>query len=121
MAPQVLDVTAAGDRRDAVQRDVQALRDGNVVAVPPGTVHIALPSGLAERAVQRLLNLRGGKLEGPATLALRSTDDLLDYVPKLPPVGQRLARRCWPGPVTLHLPDAQAESAVHRLPPKVRE
>jgi tRNA threonylcarbamoyl adenosine modification protein (Sua5/YciO/YrdC/YwlC family) len=121
MAPQVLDVTAASDPRDAVHRVVQALVEGKVVALPTETVYIAAASGLVERAVQRLLALRGGKLDGPATLAVRSMEEVLDYVPQLPRVGQRLARRCWPGPVTLQLADAQADSAVYRLPPKVRE
>lgn len=121
MAPQVLDVTAAGDPRDAVHRVVQALVEGKVVALPTETVYIAAASGLHERAVQRLLTLRDGKIEGPATLAVRSTEEVLDYVPQLPVIGQRLARRCWPGPVTLQLPDAHPESAVHRLSPKVRE
>jgi tRNA threonylcarbamoyl adenosine modification protein (Sua5/YciO/YrdC/YwlC family) len=121
MAPQVLDVTAASDPRDAVHRVVQALVEGKVVALPTETVYIAAASGLVERAVQRLLSLRGGKLDGPATLAVRSMEEVLDYVPQLPRVGQRLARRCWPGPVTLQLADAQADSAVYRLPPKVRE
>src|SRR5438034_7977460 len=121
MAPQVLDLAAAGDPRDAVHRVVQALVEGKVVALPTETVYIAAASGLAERAVQRLLAVRGGKLDGPATLAVRSTEEVLDYVPQLPRVGQRLARRCWPGPVTLQLEDAHPESAVHRLPPRVRD
>jgi tRNA threonylcarbamoyl adenosine modification protein (Sua5/YciO/YrdC/YwlC family) len=121
MAPQVLDVTAASDPRDAIHRVVQALVEGKVVALPTETVYIAAASGLAERAVQRLLAIRGGKLAGPATLAVRSTEEVFDYVPEIPPLGQRLARRCWPGPVTLQLADSHPESAVHRLPPKVRE
>jgi tRNA threonylcarbamoyl adenosine modification protein (Sua5/YciO/YrdC/YwlC family) len=121
MAPQVLDVTAASDPRDAVHRAVQALVEGKVVALPTETVYIAAASALSARGVERLLNLRQGRLDGPATLAVRSTDEVLDYVPVLPRVGQRLARRCWPGPVTLQLADAHPESAVHRLPPKVRE
>ena len=52
---------------------------------------------------------------------MRSVDDVLDYVPQLPPVGERLARRCWPGPVTLELADAQPESVVQRLPASVRD
>lgn len=121
MAPQVLDVTAAADPRDLVHRVVQALVEGKVVALPTETVYIAAASGLADRAVQRLLALRDGKLDGPATLAVRSVDEVLDYIPRLPRVGQRLARRCWPGPVTLQLADAHPESAVHRLPPRVKE
>ena len=121
MAPQVLDVTAASDPRDAVHRVVQALVEGKIVALPTETVYIVAASGLADRAVQRLLSLRDGKLEGPATLAVRSTDEVLDYVPELPRIGQRLARRCWPGPVTLQLADAHPESAIQRLPPRVRQ
>jgi tRNA threonylcarbamoyl adenosine modification protein (Sua5/YciO/YrdC/YwlC family) len=121
MAPQVLEVAATSDPRDAVHRVVQALVEGKVVALPTETVYIAAASGLSERAVQRLFALRGGKLGEPATLAVRSMDEVLDYVPELPRVGRRLARRCWPGPVTLQLVDAHPESAVHRLPAKVRE
>jgi tRNA A37 threonylcarbamoyladenosine synthetase subunit TsaC/SUA5/YrdC len=84
MAPQVLDVSAAGDPRDLVHRVVQALVEGKVVALPTETVYIAAASGLADRAVQRLLALRQGKLEGPATLAVRSVEEVLDYVPRLP-------------------------------------
>jgi len=121
MAPQVLDVSAGGDPRDLVHRVVQALVEGKVVALPTETVYIAAASGLADKAVQRLLALRQGKFDGPATLAVRGVDEVLDYVPRLPPIGQRLARRCWPGPVTLQLADAHPESAIHRLPPRVKE
>jgi tRNA threonylcarbamoyl adenosine modification protein (Sua5/YciO/YrdC/YwlC family) len=120
MAPLVLDVSAASDPRDVVHRAVQALVEGKVVALPTETVYMAAASGLSERAVARLLALRSGKLDGPATLAVRGTDDVLDYVLELPPVGLRLARRCWPGPVTLQLADAHPESAVHRLPKSVK-
>ncbi|HEX5104452.1 MAG TPA: Sua5/YciO/YrdC/YwlC family protein [Pirellulaceae bacterium] len=120
MAPLVLDVTAAEDPSDAVHRAVQALVEGKVVALPTETVYIAAASALSESAVQRLLNLRSGQLEGPATLAVRSTEEVLDYVPQLPPIGQRLARRCWPGPVTMQLADAHPDSAIHRLPKQSR-
>jgi len=121
MAPLVIDTTAADDPRDAVHRAVQALVEGKVVGLPTETVYIAAASALNEQAVERLLAVRGGKIEGPLTLALRSIEDVLDYVPQLPPVGERLARRCWPGPMTLELADAQPESVVQRLPRPVRE
>jgi Putative translation factor (SUA5) len=121
MAPLVIDTTAADDPRDAVHRAVQALVEGKVVALPTETVYIAAASALCAPAVQRLTSLRAGGLEGPATLAVRSALDVLDYVPQLPPVGERLARRCWPGPVTLELADAQPESVVQRLPESVRD
>lgn len=120
MGPLFLDVTAADDPRDAVHRAVQALVEGRVVALPTETVYIAAASALSDKAVDRLLAIRDGKMAGPATLAVRSTDEVLDYVPQLPPLGLRLARRCWPGPVTLQLPDAHPDSAIQRLSAKVK-
>ena len=49
------------------------------------------------------------------TLAIKSADDVLDYVPDLSPLGRRLARRCWPGPVTLVAEDCHPESLVRQL------
>jgi protein-tyrosine phosphatase len=120
MTPLVIDATCADDPRDAIHRAVQALVEGKVVALPTETVYIAAASALCESAVMRLTGVRGGQLDGPATLAVRSAQDVFDYVPQLPPVGERLARRCWPGPVTLELADAQPESVVQRLPAAVR-
>jgi protein-tyrosine phosphatase len=121
MAPLLIDTVAADDPRDAIHRAVQALVEGKVVALPTETVYIAAASALSESAVLRLTALRSGNVGGPATLAVRSAHDVLDYVPQMPPVGERLARRCWPGPVTLELADAQPESVVQRLSPAVRE
>ena len=37
------------------------------------------------------------------------------------PLAQRLARRCWPGPVTLVVDDVHPESLLHQLPAGVRQ
>jgi protein-tyrosine phosphatase len=55
------------------------------------------------------------------TLAIRSADDALDYLPDLSSLGRRLARRCWPGPVTIVAEDCQPESLVRRLPQSVQK
>ena len=41
--------------------------------------------------------------------------------PNLSPLGQRLARRCWPGPVTLVVADHHPESLMQQLPPAVQQ
>ncbi|MDX1944985.1 MAG: Sua5/YciO/YrdC/YwlC family protein [Pirellulaceae bacterium] len=121
MAPQVIDISTTDDPRDATHRAVQALVEGKVVALPTETVYVAAASALHVKSVERLVAMRAGQFDGPATLAVRSVEDVLDYVPQLPAIGQRLARRCWPGPVTLELADAQPESVIQRLPGRVRE
>ena len=79
-------------------------------------------SALDEGAIQRLLDVkarRGG--EKPLTLAVKSADDALDYVPGMSPLARRLARRCWPGPVTLVCADNHPDSLVKHLPASVHE
>jgi tRNA A37 threonylcarbamoyladenosine synthetase subunit TsaC/SUA5/YrdC len=49
------------------------------------------------------------------SLALKSAEEALDWAPRITAVGRRIARRCWPGPVSMIVPDDHPESLVHRL------
>lgn len=119
MAPVVIDLRNAEDPRDVVHRVVAALAAGKLVAIPTETVYGVAASALSSDAVQRLLDAkkRDGK---PLALAIKSADDALDYVPSMSPLAQRLARRCWPGPLTMVLSDAHPESVITRLPTDVQ-
>jgi protein-tyrosine phosphatase len=119
-SPTIIDLSGMGDdTRDAVHRAVQAVAEGKLVVLPTETVYCLAASGLDDDAVNRVVTLRGDDCD-PPLLVLKSADDALDYVPQLPPLAVRLARRCWPGPLTLRLPDDHADSVVRRLPELVR-
>jgi tRNA threonylcarbamoyl adenosine modification protein (Sua5/YciO/YrdC/YwlC family) len=123
-APSIIDVGAIDDPRDAVHRAVQAVAEGRIVAIPTETVYCLAASGLDESAVQRVLEVRGeasGDAEAAPTVALKDFDDALDYIPDMPPLARRLARRCWPGPLTLRLKDNHPDSVLKRLPEATRE
>jgi len=121
MPPAVIDVRATEDSRDVVHRAVQALVEGRVVAVPTETVYGLAASALDEEAVARLLAIKQRRPGHPLTLAIKSADEARDYAPDMGPLAHRLARRCWPGPVTLVIADSHPESLVNRLPHRVRE
>ncbi len=121
MPPVVLDLRSADDSRDMIHRAVQALAEGKIVAFPTETVYGLAASALGEAAVDRLLNSKNRVAGRPLALAVRSADEALDYVPALGPLGQRLARRCWPGPVTLVVEDHHTESLVGQLPASVQK
>ena len=120
MSAFVIDIRSAEDLRDVVHRAVQALAEGRIVALPTETVYGLAVSALNETAVERLLNLKNRAANQPLTLAIKSAEEALDYVPSMTPLAQRLARRCWPGPVTLVLEDGEPESLLTRLPPLVQ-
>ncbi len=117
---QVIDVRRAEDSRDVVHQAVQVLAEGRVAAVPTETVYGLAASALDEAAVDRLIRIKGRKAGHALTLAVKSAEEARDYVPDMSPLAQRLARRCWPGPVTLVFDDAHPESLVRRLPARVQ-
>lgn len=121
MAPVVIDIRSADDTRDVVHRAVQALVEGKLVAFPTETVYGVAASALNAQAVQRLIDAKHRPAGQPLTLAVQSADAAYDYVPDMCPLGQRLARRCWPGPVTLVVKDRHPDSLLTQLPATVQE
>lgn len=121
MAAKVIDLNSAEDPRDVVHLAVQALAEGGLVVFPTETVYGIAASALNAEAVERLLQAKGRRSGHAVALAVKSAEDALDYVPDLPPLAQRLARRCWPGPITLVLDDKHPESAIRQLPPPVQQ
>ena len=120
MSAAVIDLNNVEDQRDVVHRAVEALADGKLVVFPTETVYGVAASALHEEAVNRLLTAKGRREDHPITLAIRSPDDALDYAPRMSPLGQRLARRCWPGPITLVVDDDHPDSVVRQLPTSVQ-
>ena len=121
MAAVTIDVRSADDIRDVVHRSVQALAEGKLVSFPTETVYGLAACALDEQAVDRIYEVKGRAARVPLTLAIKSPDEAFDYCPGMSPVAARLARRCWPGPVTLVLDDNHPESALRHLPAAVRK
>lgn len=121
MAPVVVDLKNAEDQRDVVHRAVQAMAEGKLLVFPTETVYGLAASALHERAVDRLIEIKGRQAGHPLALAVKSADDALDYVPEISVIGQRLARRCWPGPITLVFPNDHPDSLATQLPDLVRK
>jgi protein-tyrosine phosphatase len=121
MPPTVIDIRNAEDGRDVVHRAVQALAEGQLVALPTETVYGLAASACNAPAVERLLAVKGRPDNVPLALAIKSAEEALDYVPDMSPLASRLARRCWPGPITLVVDNQHRESLATQLPPSVRQ
>ncbi len=121
MPAAVIDLANVEDQRDVIHRAVEALAAGKLVAFPTETVYGVAASALNEEAIHALLEAKGRSYKQPFSLAIKSAEDALDYVPGISGLGQRLARRCWPGPITLVLDDQHPDSATRQLPPAVRQ
>jgi len=90
-------ICAPRSLRDAAE----ALRGGGVVAFPTETVYgLAVhPGKPAARA--RLRRVKGRDSRKPFQLLLASRRAAMARCPSMPAAARRLARACWPGPLTL--------------------
>jgi L-threonylcarbamoyladenylate synthase len=79
----------------------QALKEGGLVVFPTDTVYAVAASARHPDAVARLRRCTGRPDDQPLTVALHGPANLSAWVAEPGPLARRLARRCWPGPVTL--------------------
>ncbi|QDU57710.1 L-threonylcarbamoyladenylate synthase [Aeoliella mucimassa] len=121
MPPLVIDIHRTDDLRDVVHRAVQALVEGKLVAFPTETVYGVAASACNAEAVDRLLTTKSRDPGSPFALAIKSAGEARDYAPDMSPLAYRLARRCWPGPVTLVVDCDEKRGLVGQLAPSVRQ
>jgi len=121
MPPIVIDLRQTDDTRDVVHRAVQTLAEGKLVVFPTETVYGVGASARSASGVRRLFAAKGRSENTPLTLAIKSADEALDYAPNPGKIGLRLARRCWPGPITLVMDADDDASLVHQFPKEVRQ
>lgn len=107
----VIDWRQSPDVGAALEQMVRALQAGGVVALPTDTSYGLAANATSPEAVDTLLALS----PEPATLvlAVRDANDALAWVPEMSPLAQRLARRCWPGPLEMAL--AATSEPINRL------
>ncbi len=101
MPPIVIDLRQTDDSRDVVHRAVQTLAEGKLVVFPTETVYGVGASARSRKGIKKLYEAKGRSSDAPFALAIKSAEEALDFVPNLGQIAERLARRCWPGPITL--------------------
>ena len=99
--PKIVDFQSADEPRDVVHQIVQTLAEGKLVGLPTETGYVAAAHPLHSAGPERLAALRE-RLQIPRlVMVLKHPLESLDYVPQMGPLGRKLTRRFWPGPVTL--------------------
>lgn len=123
--PEVIDWQRLAEPHEAILYAVESLRQGRTVAFSAESGgHTVTASGLMVEAVSRLPVVKPGADVSPPlpelALAVRNAAETLDWAPGLSRLGLRLARRLWPGPVTLLVGGDFDHGLAGRLPQEVR-
>jgi protein-tyrosine-phosphatase/tRNA A37 threonylcarbamoyladenosine synthetase subunit TsaC/SUA5/YrdC len=116
--PEVMD-WPPGDPHAVITRALQHLREGRLVVFPTESVYMVAAGALAPEALSRLDRQVGA--DRPVTLLLGQAVEAFDWLPHLRGVGIRLARRFWPGPLTLESGAGISQGLFPNLPEAVRK
>ena len=100
---------------------IGALRAGKLVVFPTETVYGIGALASSSEAVLRLISAKGRKKGHAVPVAISGYRALPRYSPDLDEVTARLARRCWPGPITLVADASSPKSRFASLPDEVKE
>lgn len=87
-----------------VQRAAELLRAGRLVAFPTETVYGLGANALDETAVRRIFDAKGRPHSSPLIVHIANIAMGQELARAWPPHAELLARRFWPGPLTLILP-----------------
>jgi L-threonylcarbamoyladenylate synthase len=90
-----------------IQRAVQILRAGGLVAFPTETVYGLGADADNPQAVEAIFRVKGRPGSHPLIVHLGSGDDVKDWAVSVPDEAHLLIRTYWPGPLTLILKRAQ--------------
>ncbi|MBI2193556.1 MAG: threonylcarbamoyl-AMP synthase [Planctomycetes bacterium] len=106
----------------ALNRAARVLAEGGLVAFPTETVYGLGANADRPDALQRLREVKGRPEGKPFTHHLADVDDLFRLIPGPPEAALRLARKFWPGPLTIVFPRGREGLGV-RVPahPVARE
>jgi L-threonylcarbamoyladenylate synthase len=94
------------DESAAVDRAVDVLRGGGLVALPTETVYGLGADASNEHAVRRIFAVKGRPADHPLIVHVAGAADLGSWASTVPPAAALLAEACWPGPLTMLVPRA---------------
>ena len=89
-----------------VDRALEVLRNGGLVAIPTETVYGLAADAANERAVARVFEVKGRPGDHPLIVHVAAPELLVNWAREISPAAARLAATCWPGPLTLLVPKA---------------
>jgi len=113
MAVRIVTVTPAAPREERLQPAVEALRRGEVVAIPTETFYGLATDSTDAAAFGKVNAIKGKSSDAPVLLLAADVPQVREYAGALPEEFDTLAATFWPGPLTLVVP------ASERLPAAV--
>lgn len=88
-------------RTDVLERAVEWLRHGGIVAFPTDTLYGLTVDPASESAVASLFDLKGRRPDAALPFVAASADQVFGWTPRVSAQTRHLAEAFWPGPLSL--------------------
>lgn len=98
---EILPVNPQAPEPERIRQAAQLLRAGGLVAFPTETVYGLGANALDPQAVARIFAAKGRPAADPLIVHLSAFAQIETVGREIPPAAEELARRFWPGPLTL--------------------
>jgi L-threonylcarbamoyladenylate synthase len=108
MHTEILAVDARAPAPARIARAAEVLRGGGLVAFPTETVYGLGALALDANAVRGIFAAKGRPANNPLIVHIADISEVLSVAAAWPDAAERLARRFWPGPLTLIVPRGAA-------------
>lgn len=118
--PTIVDLLHTEDSRNVIHEVVQTLAEGGLVGLPTESVYGIAACSAHPSAGVRLDELLRSQDISDRVLGVKNSSEALDFVPELGPLGRKLLKRFWPGPVTFSVPIGRAAGLTKALPEVAR-
>ncbi len=110
---EIIKINTDSPEPSLVHYAAEQIRSGQVLGMPTDTFYGLAADPLNLRAVERVYEIKSRSRHKPLSLLIESTDQAEELAKPLPEEFYHLARRFWPGPLTMIV------KAASRLPLKV--
>jgi len=110
---EILKISSENPESSLIRYAADQIRAGEVLGMPTDTFYGLAADPFNLRAVDRVYDIKSRSRHKPLSLLIESIDQAEDLAKPLPEEFYRLARRYWPGPLTIIV------KAASRLPLKV--
>jgi L-threonylcarbamoyladenylate synthase len=110
---EIIKINTEKPEASLIRYAADQIRAGQVLGMPTDTFYGLAADPLNLRAVERVYEIKSRSRHKPLSLLIESTDQAEDLAKPLPEEFYALARRFWPGPLTMIV------RAASRLPLKV--
>jgi L-threonylcarbamoyladenylate synthase len=102
-------LAAGGERADAaIAGAAEVIRRGGTVIIPTDTLYGLAADPFNADAIERVFAVKGRAAGQALPLVAGSLEQVEQHLGILPPRARRLARRAWPGPLTILVPASAA-------------